>query len=77
MKPHKHTTLIIFGLIVALGFLIYVASVVKTGPGSMVSKASRDVFLTQDDDALSLQEDLKALGTDAGGADEQELNTLQ
>ena len=76
-KPHRHLLITVLGLVIALGFLIYVASIVRQGAGTMVSRASRDVFLTPGDDALSLQEDLKNLGADPGVFDEQQLNTIQ
>lgn len=73
----KHMKLTILGLVLALAFLSYVAYVVRTGAGTTVSRASRDVFLTPGDDALSLQQDLNNLQSDPGTADEQELNAMQ
>jgi len=74
---HKHLFVTIVGLVIAVGFLLYVAFQVRVGSGATISQASRDTTLTPGDDVLSLQRDLEVLQHDPGADAEQELNKLQ
>jgi hypothetical protein len=73
----NHLLITVICLVVALGFLAFVAVSVSQGPGSTETRASRDGFLTPGDDALSLQQDLNNLRADPGASSEQELNSIQ
>jgi hypothetical protein len=77
-KSSSHHLLItIICLVIALGFLTFVAISVSEGSGAIETRASHDTFLTQSDDPLSLEQDLNKLGSDPGSNVEQQLNSAQ
>ena len=76
-QSHPHMKFTIIGLVLAIVFLAYVASVVRQGAGSTTTRASRDVFLTPGDDPLSLQMDLQNLQSDPASQYETDLQNAE
>lgn len=74
----KHAALPLLLIVILVVFItMYFVSSVKQGAGTTVSQASRDTFLTPNDDILSLEQDLNNLSGDPVAAEEAELNTIE
>lgn len=73
---HTHFVPILIFVVLALALLVVVVGQVGNGSTDLRSRASRNTFLTPGDDALSLEQDLNALGQDPTAQDDKSLDSL-
>lgn len=73
---HTHFVPIMIFVVVALALLVVVVGKVGNSSTDLRSRASRNTFLTPGDDALSLEQDLNALGQDPTLEDDKALDSL-